>query len=173
MNSPPIVGPILVGIGMFTGVRAFDPWPCVFLRHFFVFFVWQRETNRNMAHPCMCWDVAVVVKTNAIPCWLLGAIIGPILVGIGMFIGVRAFDPWPCVFRGSFFVFVAKGNRKEHCTMYVLLFAGVFLRVCFWAKGSQQQDPQAFGAYPCMFCADERQLAKRMVQIHEQFPYKE
>ena len=27
-SAPPILEPILVGIGMFTGNRAFDPWPC-------------------------------------------------------------------------------------------------------------------------------------------------
>ena len=27
VGAPPILVPILVGIGMFTGVRGFDPWP--------------------------------------------------------------------------------------------------------------------------------------------------
>ena len=29
VGAPPILGLILVGIGMFAGVRAFDPWPFV------------------------------------------------------------------------------------------------------------------------------------------------
>ena len=27
VGAPPILEPILVGIGMFTGIRDFDPWP--------------------------------------------------------------------------------------------------------------------------------------------------
>ena len=33
VGTPLILDLILVGVGMFTGVRAFDPWPYVPLQH--------------------------------------------------------------------------------------------------------------------------------------------
>ena len=37
VDAPPIIEPLLVGIGMFTGVRDFDPWPYVYVYYIYIY----------------------------------------------------------------------------------------------------------------------------------------